>query len=270
MNAMFLSSRAINEATVEASSEQGLLVASNVQTIDPTEVWRATGCASEWIRWSMASAVIVNAIVANAVNWSPTAMIRLRLATTENNVTAAPDFDSGWVSPWPGDVPADWLYKLAFLMVNNPDAFAFGRLDIEDPDNPDGYVEIGRLFADEGFVPTMNVDMNPTIGLVSSDEVGRTPFNHTIGDDRGPASRLMSVPMSAINDEEMRDELFELQRYCGLAKDFAFCLDPAATNSFYLYAMQARFAALSGFQYQLYFSDVSQLWNTTLNLEEIN
>lgn len=271
-NALFLSSRWLDAATVTASSVQGLLSADHVQTIRPDQVWRATGCATEWLAWDFGEGLIVEALAALAHNLSADATLRYRLAATEADVTASPAVDTGVVSAWPSsgkpDDPGESPFSL--LTAVNSTGYRFGRLDIADASNPDGFVQVGRLLVGPAFVPTLNVDMNPTLGLISPDEVGRTAFGQAFGDNRGPAARLMQIPMSAIDVDEMNTELFELQRYCGLARDFAFCLDPAATDHFHRYALQARFASLNGFQGQPVFNDAGQqLWQTTLALEEI-
>ena len=272
-NALFLSSRWLDAATVTASSAQGLLSADHVQTIRPDQVWRATGCAAEWLAWDFGQNVIVEALVALAHNFSADAMLRYRLAGSAADVTAAPAIDTGFVSAWPisgkPDDPGESPFSL--LTAANGIGYRYGRVDIQDPSNPAGFVQIGRGYAGPAFVPGNNVDINPSLGLISPDEVGRTAFGQTYGDNRGPAARVLQIPMSAIDVDEMNAEMFELQRYCGLAKDFAFCLDPAATGSaFKNYAMQARFSALNSFTAQPVWNDSGrQIWQTTLALEEI-
>lgn len=271
-NSMFLSSRWIDAATVAASSEQGLLTANHVQTIRPDQVWRATGAAAEYLTWDFGEAIEVTAVVLLAHNLSASAVLRIRLAASAADVTAAPAFDSGTVSAWPTsgkpDDPGESPYSL--VVLNNETSYRYGRIDIIDPANEDGYVQAGRLYAGPAFVPLINVDINPSLGMISPDEVGRTVFGQAYGDNRGPAARIMQVPMSAINVDEMNEELFELQRYCGLAKDFAFCLEPEATTNFHRYAMQARFAALNSFTAQPCWNETGQqIWQTTLALEEI-
>lgn len=268
-NALFLSGRWIDSAIVTASSVQGSLPADHVQTMDPTQVWRATGCAAEWLAWDHGEDVPTDAAVIIGHNLSADALIRLRLGAT----TALSSVDSGLISPWPtsgkpGD--RDWLYYFSLAQVANTTGFRYGRLDIEDPTNPAGYVEIARLYAGPAFVPALNVDINPSLGLISPDVAGRTPYGRSLGDTRGPAARVLSVPMSAIDEDEMGEELFELQRYCGLARDFAFCLEPAATSRFHRYALQARFSALTSFQAQPVWNSASKkLWQTALTLEEV-
>lgn len=271
-NALFLSSRWLDGGAVTASSEQGLLTADHVQTIRPDEVWRATGCATEWLAWDFGEALVFEALVALAHNLSADATWRVRLAATAADVTASPALDSGVISAWPSsgkpDDPGESPYSM--VVSNNSTGYRYGRVDFFDPTNPDGFVQVGRLYAGPAFVPAINVDISPSLGLISPDEVGRTAFGHAIGDNRGPTSRVLQVPMSAMTKSEVNSELLELQRYCGLAKDFAFCLDPAETTHFHIYALQARFAALNGFTAQPVWNDAGeQLWQTTLALEEI-
>lgn len=271
-NALFLSSRWIDAAAVTASSTQGLLSADHVQTIRPDEVWRATGCAAEWLAWDLGSDIVVSAAILLAHNLSADATLQVRLAATAADVTASPAVNTGAVSAWPSsgkpDDPGESPFSL--VLVSNAVGYRYGRIDIVDPSNTDGYVQAGRLYAGPGFVPALNVDINPSLGLVSPDEAGRTMSGHAFGDNRGPAARLMQVPMSEIDEDEMNAELFELQRYCGLARDFAFCLDPAATAHFHRYAGQFRFASLGAFTARPFWNDANeQIWEATLALEEI-
>jgi hypothetical protein len=272
MNALYLSSQWIDAATLVASSTEGLLGVDHVQTIRPDQVWRATGDAAEYITWDFGEAIEVTAVVLLAHNLSAAATLRVRLAASAADVTASPAVDTGAVSAWPAsgkpDDPGESPFSL--VMPVNATAYRYGRIDIVDAANPDGYVEAGRLYAGPAFVPLINVDINPSIGLISPDEAGRTAFGQAYGDNRGPAARVMQVPMSAIDEDELNDELFELQRYCGLAKDFAFCLDPGATTHFHRYAMQARFASLNTFTGQPCWNENGKkIWQATLALEEI-
>lgn len=267
-NALFLSPRWSDAASLTASSTQGLLAANHVQTMDPTQMWRATGCAAESLSWTFGEDVIADAAIIIAHNLSPTATLRLRLYDAGGSVVA----DSDSVSAWPtSGKPSltDWPSFLSLVRVVNVTPCRSGRLDIEDPDNATGYVEVGRLIAGPSFVPEINVDVNPSLGLITPDEAGRTPFGRVYGDTRGPASRTMQLPMSSVDEDEMGGQLFELQRYCGLARDFGFCLDPEATTRFHRYAMQARFGALAAFQAQPFWSNANQVWQATLPLEEV-
>lgn len=272
-NVLFLSSRWIDGATVTASSERGLLAVEHVQTYRPDQVWRATGCNAEHIAWDFGEEQVVEAAIIVAHNLSADATIRLRLGATQGGVTAAPDYDSGFVSPWPSSgrpTDLDWPSYFSLLLAENAVGYRYGRLDIEDSTNPDGYVQIGRLFVGPAFVPAINVDINWSLGLVAPGEVVVSSFGRTFLDERGPASRVMQLPFSAIDQNELLEELLELERYLGTTGDFAFCLDPAATDHFHRFAMQARFESLNAGQALPYFNESGrQIWQKTLTIAEV-
>lgn len=273
-NALFLSSRWIDGALLSASSERGLLAVEHLQSYRPDQVWRATGCAAEWIAWDYGHAnYALEALVIAAHNLSPGATLRYRLANTEGDVTAAPAVDTTAVSAWPtSGKPSDpdWPSYFSLLVEENPTGYRYGRLDIADPTNPDGYVQIGRLFAGPAFVPSQNVDLSWSLGLAAPGESVVTPFGRTFMEDRGPSSRIMQLPFSAMDQNELMSELLELERYCGVARDFAFCLDPAATSHFHRFAMQARFESLQSGQAMAFFNESGQqVWQKTLTLAEV-
>lgn len=273
MTARFLSSCWLDGATFTASSVQGDLAPNHVQTLDPTEVWRATGCAAEWLAWDAGEVIPFDALHAIAHNLGPDGELQLRLAAAAADVTANPAVDSGVVSAWPaGGKPAvrDWPSFLSQVSVVNPAIYRYGRLDIFDPGNPAGYVELGRLHGGPAFAPGHNIDLNPALGLISPDEAGRTPFGHAIGDRRGPPSRTMSVSLTSGQQEALR-QLQELQRYCGLGRDFSLVVDPAATTTdFHWLAMQARFESLQASQAQaLWLDGGRQVWATPLIITEV-
>lgn len=272
-NVLFLSSRWIDGAVVTASSERGLLAVEHVQTYRPDQVWRATGCTSENIAFDFGEEQIVEALAIVAHNLSDVAEIRLRLATTQGGVTAAPGYDSGMVSPWPTSgkpTDLDWPSYASLLLADNAVGYRYGRLDIEDPTNPDGEVQIGRLYVGPAFVPEVNVDINWSLGLAAPGEAVVSTFGRTFLDERGPASRMMQVSFSAMDQNELLSEMMEFERYLGIAKDFFFCIDPAADEHFHRFAGEFRFESLNAGQALPYFNHTGrQVWQKTLTLAEV-
>lgn len=272
-HALFLSSRWINGATLSASSVRGELAANHVQTMEPDKVWRANGCDAEWLAWDFGADTYVTALMFVGHNLSPDATLRLRLAASAADVTAAPAVDSEAVSAWPTSGKPDdpeWPSFFSLVRVTNGLRYRYGRLDIEDPDNPDGFVQGSRLLVGRPFVPKYNVDFNPSLGLVSSDEAGRTPQGRSVGARRGDPGRTLGVVMSALEEDDLTDELFELQRYCALARDFGVVLFPAATQRFHKFGGQFRFAGLQPAQAREARADNGEtLWQTTITLEEV-
>lgn len=270
-NALWLSSKRIDAATLVASSEEGTLVVGYLQDRPPEKKWRATGCTAEYITFDFGQDVACNALALVGHNLSADATLRLRLAASAANVTAAPAKDSGVVSAWPSSgkhTDEDWPEEFSLVRVTKSTGYRYGRLDIADPTNADGYVQAGRLMAGAALQTRINVDLNVGLGLVSPDEPKVSPFGRRYSDNRGPSSRRLILSLSAINQDDMRAGLFDLQRYCGLARDFAFSLDPTATTFFHTYSLQASFENAAQFESQPIWDADGQVWRTSINIIE--
>lgn len=272
-NVLFLSSEPVDGATLVASTEVSTLPVSYLEDVQPEKKWRATGCAAENITIDLGVATICTALSLIGHNLTSAATLRVRGAATAAGVTAAPSVDTGapGVSAWPASgkhTDTNWPQELSLVRWSNAVAYRYWRLDIVDAANPAGYVQAGRLHIGKAFQPSFNVDQNPSLGLVSPDAQARTPYGRTFTDPRGAASRRFGLPLSGANHTDMTRSLFQLQRYCGLARDFTFSLDPAATADFHLYSMQALFADLREFEGQPWFDTEAQVWRTSLTLTE--
>jgi len=267
--ALFLASRYVQAATLAASSAMPLLPVTYLQKQEPDKVWRATGCTAEWITLDLGTARACNGAGFVGVNWTAAATVRIR-ANSVADMTAAP-LDTGSVSPWPATgkpTDEDWPIFACLVRWVNSTAYRYWRIDIVDAANPDGYVELGRPYLANYFQPVFNVDINIGVGLDSPDQRTRTPAGKTFTDGRGPPSRRFVLPISAVNERDLWDSLFDLQRLCGLAVDFFFSLDPSATTDFHRYSMQALFADGAQFDSQPFWDATGQVWRTSLTLLE--
>lgn len=112
---------------------------------------------------------------------------RVRLQLFEGiNRTGALVFDSGFFE---GDIPktlgdlswgrdelgassnTDWKLKSRSKWLDQPVAARSGILTIIDKENPDGYIEIGRIYCGDAFSPTINVDLGHSFSWDSDSEV---------------------------------------------------------------------------------------------------
>ena len=91
--ALWLSSKRIDAATLVASSEEGTLVVGYLQDRRPEKKHRFTGCTAEYYTFDFGQDVACNALALVGHNLSAAATLRLRLAASAANVTAAPVTD---------------------------------------------------------------------------------------------------------------------------------------------------------------------------------
>lgn len=270
---LFLSPRVIDAATVVASTEMTYLPASFLADIQPAKKWRTTSKVGQYLNIGLAQAEACDTVAFISPNYGPATVVRIYAAEVLENLLVAPDLDTGWQSPWPGGekpTVADWPHLVGIVRWTNTAAYKYWRIEFADPGVLLTYYDLGRVLLGQAFQPTFNVDVNPTVGLLSPDAQARTPFARTYTDPRGSASRRLVLPFTAVNHDELVGSLFELQRYCGLARDFVFTLDPGAVRSnAHLYTLQALFADQAQFEVQPWWDGVNAVWRTSLALTEL-
>lgn len=270
---LFLSSRTIDDATVVASTEVTGLPASFLADIQPAKKWRTTSKTSQYLNITLEQAESCDTAAFIAPNFGPSTVVRIYAAETSAALLASPDIDTGWQSPWLGaekPVVNDWPVFVGLLRWTNTAAYKYWRIEFADPGAALTYFDLGRVLLGQAFQPSFNVDNSPALGLLSPDAQTRTPFARTYTDPRGPASRRLTLPFSSVNHDELVASLFELQRYCGLARDFVFALDPGATRrDAYLYTLQALFADQAQFEAQPWWDGADAVWRTQLTLTEL-
>lgn len=270
---LFLSSQAIDQATIVASTEMTNLPASYLSDIQPAKKWRTTSKAGQYLNITLAQAEACDTAAFVASNFGSETVVRIYAAETSDALLASPPLDTGWQSPWPGGekpVVADWPQYTGLLRWTNTAAYKYWRIEFADPSVLLTYYDLGRVLIGRSFQPAFNVDVNPAIGLMSPDAQARTPSARTYTDPRGPASRRIALPFTAVNHDDFVSAFFELQRYCGLARDFVFALDPGAlrTNA-HLYTLQALFTDPAQFETQPWWDGANAVWRTSITLTEL-
>ncbi|AGW94594.1 hypothetical protein N234_31600 [Ralstonia pickettii DTP0602] len=89
------------------------------------------------------------------------------------------------------------------------------RIDIEDEGNPDGYVELGRLFVSRAWKPQHNANAGASAGWESDTTVQRamagTPYF-----DRKPGRRVTRFNLNGMERDEAMVRVFEMQRRAGI------------------------------------------------------
>lgn len=271
-NCLFLSSRTIDRATVVAGTEVTGLPASYLADVQPAKKWRTTGKTGQYLNITLEQAESCDIAAFIAPNFGASTVVRIYAAETADALLSAPALDTGWQSPWPGgEKPAlaDWPVFVCIVRWANTAAYKYWRVEFADPGSLLSYFDLGRILLGPAFLPGFNVDVNPAIGLQSPDAQSRTPFARTYTDPRGAASRRLTLPFSAVRQDDLVASLFELQRYCGLARDFVFTLEAGALGQdATLYTLQALFADQAQFEAQPWWDDRAQLWRTQLTLTE--
>ncbi|MCC7268501.1 MAG: hypothetical protein IT546_14355 [Caulobacteraceae bacterium] len=171
---------------------------------------------------------------------------RIRLSTVADfSSTVA---DSGWKDAWPAVIPMSqrpwnspytwngkWTpeeraYLTPLIVFNLPTSLnaRYLRVEFEDPDNPDGYVQAGRLFIGDGWQPVRNMVYGAQIGWESRTEVQEAISGADYFDVRTPA-RVVQFGLEAMSEDEAMVYAFDLERRVGVHGECVFLWNPDDT-----------------------------------------
>jgi len=271
-NILFLSPRLSDAATLTASSEVTSLPATFVQNQEPSKKWRTTGCTGESLILDFGvGGTVIDAVAVVGHNLTSDATIRLRIANTVGNLTAAPAEDSTALSAWPSSgkhADEDWAHELSLIQIVNATARRYAQIDFADAANPAGYLEFGRIAVGRPWQPTANLDLDPAIGFVPIDVQEPNSYGQTFTDPRPYAQRQFDLSFSSIDQDDVHDYAMELSRLRGQAGDIIVSIDPEATTRFHRWSMQALFAGRASYKAQPLWDGSIQTWGFAASLIE--
>lgn len=222
---------AADRATIAASSQAGQLVAANLKTNLKSHVWRGlTPRESLVVSWDRPEPVGVVVLAFN--NMTAQGTIRLKGYTRNSDLFPEVDIGPVLAAPPAGLGQFGWGMPLGsnFYERGGASLFAYGygsyavlwvpqgralrKLEIvlTDLDNPDGYIEAGRLIVGPYWSPEYNFDFNHQIVPVDSTQNRRTEA----GDLRGelsPKWRKINFSLSNMDAEDRAAMLRILRRH---------------------------------------------------------
>jgi hypothetical protein len=158
-------------------------------------------------------------------------------------------YTSGWVDVWPivypsGTLPwgapnwwsgtysaeeiAAYTGTIAHILTASTNA-RYVRIEFDDTANADGYVQLGRVFAGDGWQPVRNMVYGASLGWIDRTEVQEALSGHeSFNARRSP--RIARFGLEAMAESEAMALGFELQRAMGVNKELMFVWDPADTT----------------------------------------
>lgn len=203
-------------------------------------------------------------------NISVGATIRCRFSTVSDFATNV--YDSGTIDVYPNyydTTSLDWGHPV--LTANKPstaDAIAmrypiffvapaavtgaYGRVEITDTTNVDGYVEISRCFVSPGLQPTVNMNIGASSGLIGRTKV-ESSLNGTEYFQKIYPIRVQSFSLSTLSQEVGIGQFLEAQRYLDIDTDVFFVHDPAAVSmSVRLQSFMGKLRQLASYEFTDY------------------
>lgn len=203
-------------ATITASDETTAGPVTNLQTMQPTDVWEAGGGAP-YCEIDLGVVRTFNLIALLFTNATGADQWRIRTADTQGNLTAAPDQDSNYVTlTYVGSegniflwIPAGWTNRWL-------------RIDFITASNP---LMSGRLYVSNGFQPqVLNYSYGAGDGYNDDSVIDRTDGGASIP-NYGANRATFDFTMNLMNDAE-RHEIREINRLRGASRDVLLIRDP--------------------------------------------
>jgi len=218
---------------------------ANLQDRRLTRLARSTTAAKADTQFTLdlgrSASMSVVAVVRH--NLSTAAVWRLRVAS--DAAFTSPVYDSALDLPpgaspvlplaWPTIYPIDTLEweddnfwtgtvseeerrvypSILLIVLPRLTAGRYVRIEIEDEANPDGYVELGRLFVGRAWRPQYNASTGASIGWETDTAVQRA-LSGTPYFDRKAGRRVTRFELNVLSRDEAMAGVFELQRRAGL------------------------------------------------------
>lgn len=246
----------IDQATLSGGSWRATMPLSNVQSrvlgVRARSTSASTAATKMTIDLGTERAVRGLALV----NHTLSAPARVRVIATEGDPASAPGatlYDSGWVAAWDygigpwkvgnfewdddrfwggGFLPEEVQgYRSTWIRPLVSEVLArWWQIQMSDPSNVAGYVEVGRVFIGEGWQPENNASYGASIGYESRTEVDEARSGAEYFDTRS-AYRVWRGSLDWMSESEAMTNALEMQRRMDVSGEVLFVFDPGDTRN---------------------------------------
>ncbi len=260
-------SRTFDAGTLEASTAVAAnYPLSNLLDLQPGRKARFSTPAAVHIEGDLGSAQPLTFAVVIGHNLSAAATVRLRLADTQGDLTADPDFDSGAVDAYPasGKPPGEVQHSLLSFAEQS---YRWWRIDIADSGNPDGYVQIGRVILAEAFAPSVNIDFGGGIGIIDPSPIDEGVAGHLHPLQR-PTHRVQTLPFRLQTKADLfhvRRGIYQLQLTHGASRDVFVVQNPEETTFLHCEMLHGLMRGTTS----PFINDFFQRYSFSLRIEEL-
>lgn len=200
-------------------------------------------------------------------NLTTAATFRIRASNTAG-VFTSPIYDSGTVDAFPpvyayGSIPyyhPSWYtlkitaedadgYNIGLIHTTpTPVAARYWLFEFFDSTNPDGYIDLARLFVAAGYQPSINAQYGFTLGWETDTQRERSLGGVDYYDRRDPR-RVWRFQLANLPQDEALIWPFEIARKQGIDKQIMFIFDPDDTIHMHRRAGLATLRQLSPLEY---------------------
>jgi len=152
---------------------------------------------------------------------------------------------------WGGHASLDQISAVpptAILMLPGRTPARYVTLFINDPVNPDGYLQAGRLYMAESWIPSTNMTFGATLGVVDPSNVDETLSGTELAEERSKYRQaVFKLPYLGLEEGVNIALGMDLDR--GITKDVLFIWDPANSLLMQMRSFVGRLQELSPLEF---------------------
>jgi len=224
-NIIIATPRLSDNSILTVDSEKLNFEVANLQTFQPSKVWRDESGVSTLVS-DLGSIKAINVISLLYSNASSVATWRIRIANTLLGLTSSPTYDSGVISFWPSASLEFWDRISGYHILDTVVNGQFVQIDLSDPTNSKGYFQAGRICIDAAWQPTKNISYQWQIS-VKDDSTNKMTHGGNIVVNSLGKRRVLEFTLGFLNEDEMFDYAFALDRERGQSKPVLVIPNPA-------------------------------------------
>lgn len=274
----------IDEATLTGGSWLASLSLNNLKDRRLGLVARSNGIAPSSTQFDIdfGGSRLLRVVALVRHNFSLDALYRIRLSAVSDFSTST--YDSGWLEAWPVIYPAGslpwgspsfwsgrpsaeevdgYVNRTLSLVLPSTTVARYVRVEINDGGNAAGFVELGRVFAADGWQPVRNMVYGASLAWEDKSDVQEAlSLAETFGEK--PAYRVARVSFEGMTENEAMSAAYEITRQVGVTKEVFFVWNPDDTTNRLRRQFLARLRALSAFE-----NPGPDRWRTPFEVKEL-
>lgn len=228
------------DATLTYSSEVATLPGDYILDRRRGKAWRTTGISQEWVKLEFAEAQYFNSLGLAGFNLSPTATVTLQ-ANNSDDWSDPPvneefevwepvigyDEDLYGDHSYGGYIADDDAPRYATMtrFLDQSERYLYIRVVFDDPDNPDGYIDMGRVFVGEAYEPYGYHQYGGEIIPVDPSIITKSEGGQAFVDIKNPYS-IIKFNLKNLQDKEAYYRFMRIMQDCGRKQNIFICMDP--------------------------------------------
>lgn len=259
----------IDSCTISGGSYQSGLPLSNIKIRQLSQVARTMGVntTSSIINIDQGSALATGLISIAGHNFSSVSKVRI---TMDNVGTMAePEYDSGWVKPYPnGMIPQSLLewedsnfwfgvssqntvsgYGNPFIhVIPSRPVQRYCRIEIDDSTNTDNFIHFGRVFIGDAWTPKYNATYGLTCNVIDKSEIEES-LNLTEYYNQRRRCRELNFTLDCLTDDEAYGRVLDMLVWNGITGEIVVVVDPDDVGNSHRRNIYGRLKSISPLTY---------------------